>query len=171
MLAGRPCLIEKQHAIAQQHSFTLPRFVLRDKGREGLGELSGSKLTSPTTVLHLASDVSQGTVAAFPHIATLHCNKRRDLHRRPVPYGYPYPGPVCRPEACDKRHSTRGRTPMSLQRGCGVHGRRRVYMKHDPPHGTSSLKELVGVAVPQTVVSSVGRDTRVGISPPPWKSR
>jgi hypothetical protein len=44
-------------------------------------------------------------------------------------------------------------------------------MKHDPPHGTSSLKELVGVAVPQTVVSSVGRDTRVGISPPPWKSR
>ena len=44
-------------------------------------------------------------------------------------------------------------------------------MKHDPPHGTSSLKELVGVAVPQTDFSSVGRDNKMGISQPSCKSR
>jgi hypothetical protein len=44
-------------------------------------------------------------------------------------------------------------------------------MNPDLTHGTSSLKELVGVAVLQTDFPSAGRSTRVGISPPPWKLR
>jgi hypothetical protein len=61
-----------------------------------------------------------GHIRDFPHTATLLCNKRRDLHRRPVPYRYPYPGPVRRPEACDKRHSTRGRSPDFSKGGSGL---------------------------------------------------
>ena len=44
----------------------------------------------------------------------------------------------------------------------GVYGTRDVYMKRHPGHGTSSLKELVGVGVLQTHFPSVGRRTRRG---------
>jgi hypothetical protein len=78
---------------------------------------------------------------------------------------------VRRPEACDARHSTRGRNSSSLQRGSGDYGTRHVYMKRDPGRGAGSLKEPAGAEVRQTYFPSVGRRTRVVISPPLWKRR
>jgi hypothetical protein len=123
-------------------------------------------------VLNPATTFAGAHFEAFPHLATLHRNKRRGVHRTPVPYGHPLPRGPC----VDRRPTARaGVAPEVVTRFSPKefrdYGTRDVYMKHHPGHGTSSLKELVGVEVRQTYFPSVGRRTKVGISQPPWKRR
>jgi hypothetical protein len=110
------------------------------------------------------------TVAAFRHTATLHRNKSRSCTARSRHTHTPPQGVYV-----DRRPVTRVTAPEVVPRlppkGLRVYGTRNVYMKRYPGHGTSSLKELVGVEVRQTYFPSVGRRTKVGISQPPWKRR
>ena len=85
-----------------------------------------------------------GHLTVWPAITTLHRYKRRVFTKHPSHVDTPYSIPAVRalvrpPRPSSKRTGTLGRT-LSYQDI--VYGRRRLYMKDDPPHGQVSLRDL-----------------------------
>ena len=97
-----------------------------------------------------------GHLTAWPAITTLLSYKRRSCTTTPSHVDTPATihgcrALVCPPRPSSKRTGTLGQTSTYQ---VVVYGRRRVYMKHDPPHGPVSLRDR-------------GRGASAGLQSPP----